>query len=128
MNVTAVAERSGDWWAVRVPQLPGVFTQVRRLDQVNAMVADAVSAFLDIPSEDIKVEVQPKLAVELTQRLEEAREERRHADQLASAAADKLRQVARTLADEGLPERDIGSILGVSHQRAHQLLAVRKAS
>lgn len=128
MNVTAVAERSGDWWAVRVPQLPGVFTQVRRLDQVNAMVADAVSAFLYIPSEDIKVEVQPKLAVELTQRLQEAREERRHADQLASAAADKLRQVARTLADEGLPERDIGSILGVSHQRAHQLLAARKAS
>ena len=128
MNVTAVTERSGGWWAARVPQLPGVFTQARRLDQVSAMVADAVSAFLNIPSEDIEVEVRPKLAVELTQQLEEAREERRHADQLASAAADKLRQVARTLADEGLPERDIGSILGVSHQRAHQLLAARKAS
>lgn len=128
VNVVAVAERSGNWWAVRVPQLPGVFTQVRRLDQADAMVADAVSAFLDIPSEDVKVEVQPKIAIELTQRLEEAREDRRHAEQLASAAADKLRQVARTLADEGLPERDIGSILGVSHQRAHQLLVARKAS
>lgn len=128
MNVTAVAERSGGWWAVRVLQLPGVFTQARRLDQVSALVEDAVSAFLDIPASDIKVEVRPKLAIEITRRLDEAREERRHADQLASAAADKLRQVARALADEGLPERDIGSILGVSHQRAHQLLALRKAS
>jgi predicted RNase H-like HicB family nuclease len=128
VNVTAVAERSGGWWAVRVPQLPGVFTQARRLDQVPAMVADAVSAFLDIPSGEVKVEVEPQLAADVRQRLQEARNERLHADQLASAAADKLRQVARSLAHDGLPERDIGSILGVSHQRAHQLLTDRKVS
>jgi predicted RNase H-like HicB family nuclease len=128
VNVTAVAERSGGWWAVRVPELPGVFTQARRLDQVRAMVADAVSAFLDVPSGEIKVEVEPKLAVEVSQRLEEARAERLHADRLASNASDLLRQVARALAEDGLPERDIGSILGVSHQRAHQLLTDRRAS
>jgi hypothetical protein len=92
------------------------------------MVVDAVSAFTGIRADDIKVEIEPQLAIEVSQRLQEARSERLHADQLASAAADKLRQVARTLAEDGLPERDIGSILGVSHQRAHQLLTDRKAS
>ena len=128
VNVTAVAERTGGWWAVRVPELAGVFTQARRLDQVPAVVADAVGAFLDIPPGSVEVRVEPKLAVEVRRRLEEARRQRQQADRLASAAADKLRQVARALAQDGLPERDIGSILGVSHQRAHQLLTPRKAS
>jgi len=128
VNVTAVAERSGGWWAARVPELPGVFTQARRLDQVPAMVADAAGAFLDIPAEKVDVQVQPKLDLDVTRRLEEARRERLCADELALAAADKLRQVARALANDGLSERDIGSILGVSHQRAHQLLTDRRAS
>lgn len=123
MNVTAVAERSGGWWAVRVPELPGVFTQARRLDQVPAMVAHAVGAFLDIPAGEVEVDVQPKIPGDVSQRLQEARNERLQADQLAANAADLLRQVARSLAADGLPERDIGSILGVSHQRAHQLVA-----
>ena len=128
VNVTAVAERSEGWWAVRVPELPGVFTQARRLDQVGAMAADAVAALLGIDPATVKVEVQPVLDVDVAQRLAEARKERRHADELASAAAEKLRRVARALAEDGLPERDIGSILGVSHQRAHQLLTDRRAS
>ena len=128
VKVTAIAERSGGWWAVRVPELPGVFTQARRLDQVQAVVADAVSAFLGVPAHSVQVEVAPQLALDVSSRLEAARKERRQADQLASAAAEKLRQVARALADDGLPERDIGSILGVSHQRAHQLLKDRRVS
>ena len=127
MNVTAVAERSGTWWAVRVPQVPGVFTQARRLDQVPALAADAVAAFLDLDPATVTVEVQPLLDASVSQRLAEAGAERRRADDLASAAAEKLRNVARALADDGLPERDIGSILGVSHQRAHQLLTDRRA-
>lgn len=128
VNVTAVAERSGSWWAVRVPEVPGVFTQARRLDQVPAMTADAVAALLEVDPAIVTVELRPLLDPAVTERLSEARTDRRHADELAAAAAEKLRRVARALADDGLPERDIGAILGVSHQRAHQLLTDRRAS
>jgi len=37
-------------------------------------------------------------------------------------AARVNREAARRLAAQGLPVRDIGSLLGVSHQRAHQLV------
>jgi hypothetical protein len=43
MKVTAQARRTGDWWAVEVPEVDDVFTQANRLDQVPAMVADAVA-------------------------------------------------------------------------------------
>ena len=128
VKVTAVAERSGSWWAVRVPEVPGVFTQARRLDQVKGMAADAVAALLGVDPASVDVDVQPVLAAAVSKRLAQARRERLRADELAAAAAANLRRVARALADDGLPERDIGSILGVSHQRAHQLLTDRRAS
>lgn len=39
-----------------------------------------------------------------------------------SEAARELRAAAQQLADQKLPLRDIGRLLGVSHQRAHQLV------
>lgn len=33
----AHAVRSGNWWAIDVPDVPGAFTQVRRLDQAESM-------------------------------------------------------------------------------------------
>ena len=41
MKVTAKARRSGDWWAIEVPEIPCLFTQAKRLDQVVEMVSDA---------------------------------------------------------------------------------------
>jgi len=35
MELTALCERGGGWWAVRVPEIDGLYTQARRLDQVE---------------------------------------------------------------------------------------------
>lgn len=59
MRVTAAVTRSGRWWAIDVPEVPGVFTQARRLDQVPAMAADAVALMLDIPVGSVTVDVIP---------------------------------------------------------------------
>lgn len=57
MRVTARAQRSGDWWAVEVPEVPGVFTQARRLDEIPAMVADAVALVASVSADEVDVEV-----------------------------------------------------------------------
>jgi hypothetical protein len=31
---TVRAERSGHWWALEAPEIPGLYSQARRLDQV----------------------------------------------------------------------------------------------
>jgi predicted RNase H-like HicB family nuclease len=64
MRVTAKTQRSGGWWAVEVPEIPGVFTQAKRLDQVEAMVRDAVAVMLDIDPETVVVTVDPILPEE----------------------------------------------------------------
>ena len=55
MKVTAKVTRSGDWWAVEVPEVEGAFTQARRLDQIPEMVADAVHLLAGVPAEDVEV-------------------------------------------------------------------------
>lgn len=42
-TLTARCARSEGWWAVEVPEVPGLFTQARRLDQVPEAVVDAAS-------------------------------------------------------------------------------------
>ncbi len=42
-NVTAHAQRCNRWWAVKVPEIPGLFTQAERLDQIPDMVQNAAT-------------------------------------------------------------------------------------
>lgn len=53
---TAVCRRSGRWWAISVPELKGVHTQARRLDQAEAMAGEAVALMLDADPAAIGVE------------------------------------------------------------------------
>ncbi len=59
---TAEAVRSGRWWAIRVPEVPGVFSQARNLQEVRAMAADAIALVLDVPADGFDVELQVFLA------------------------------------------------------------------
>jgi hypothetical protein len=119
----ARCQRSGDWWAITVPGLKGLYTQAKRLDQVEPIVRDAIALMLNIPSDSFDVKVQPKLhpdAEDAVRRLSKARQEIEDAQAHFSAAA---RSAATSLVGGmGLTVRDAGRILGVSHQRIDQLI------
>lgn len=119
MIVTAHATRNGKWWAVEVPDIPGLFTQARRLDQVPAMVADAAAM---LGHEQVEVLVEPRLAPDDMQLVQQARSERDELRRLEASSAATTRKLASHLASAGLTVRDIGAILDVSHQRAAQLV------
>ena len=55
--------QSGDWWAISVPSLRGVFSQARNLDEVPEVAREAIALMLDVdPAEvgPIDVCVQPQ--------------------------------------------------------------------
>lgn len=127
MKLTAEAERSDKWWAVEVPEIEGLFTQARRLDQVPAMVKDAAALLTGQPEDSFEVVIQVHVHNPSLQALiREALAQGAAAARMQAEASEKTRKAARCLAqDEGLTVREIGEVLGVSHQRAHQLIAAR---
>jgi predicted RNase H-like HicB family nuclease len=117
----AIARRTGGWWAIEVPDVPGVFTQARRLDQVDAMVRDVIAAMLDVATDSFDISVDPVLEGDVAKAVAQARrrrEEARKADERAQAAA---RDALVTLERQGLSVRDVGKLLGVSPQRVSQI-------
>lgn len=124
MIYSAVCRRAGNWWAVTVPELKGVHTQARRLDQVAAMTQEAIALFLDIDPATITIEVQPELPGTATEAL--------HARQTAREADEKAEQATaapvRTLLQDGYTVRDAGALLSLSPQRISQIAAREKTA
>ena len=122
MQVTAIARRSGDWWAVEVPEVDGAFTQAKRLDQIPEMVADAVSLLEDVPVEQVVVTVVPDIGdPALLESADHVREQIAAAQAAQTAAAAASRAVVKQLRGKGLPVRDVAVIMNVSAQRVSQL-------
>lgn len=113
-NVTARAQRCNGWWAIEVPEIPGLFTQTRRLDQIQDMVKDAASTLgmnvENVTVEPILGEEDARLVREMLEAKSEASQAQRRASQLSS-------KTARLLKNQGLTVRDIASIMGVTPQR-----------
>ncbi len=114
MNVTAQAQRCNGWWAVEVPEIPGLFTQAKRLDQIPDMVQDA-AAMLGMEVENISVE--PILGEEDTRLVQEMLDAKHEANQAQQRASQLSGQTVRTLKSQGLTVRDIAAIVGVTPQR-----------
>jgi hypothetical protein len=73
MRVTANATRAGNWWAVDVPEVEGLFTQAKRLDLIPAMVVDA-AGLLGADVTESEVDVHPQIDPAIIGGLIDARE------------------------------------------------------
>lgn len=102
-----------------------MYTQARRLNGVEATARDAIALMLDMAPDSFDVSVEPVLESGATAIVEQARISRIEADRMSRAASDQLRDAVDRLAEAGLTVRDIGTILGLSHQRVAQLTRVR---
>jgi hypothetical protein len=120
MSYEAVAKlQDGGWWYVRVPAL-GRTTQAKSARQVRGMAADLVTAMTDEEAPDVAVRWE---VAGLTGHLTASAKAREREAAARREAAEELRAAAAVLRAEGLPLADVGAVLGVSHQRAAQLLA-----
>jgi len=117
------AERDGHRWSLRVGELPGVFSQVRRLDQADGMARDAIAAFLDIPADAFDVTVAVRLPSDLQRDVAGVVDLRNQIDRTEREYAERTRLLAKRLVQgEGMTVREVGRVLGLSYQRVSQLV------
>lgn len=121
-KLTARAERGSGWWVVEVPEIEGLLTQAKTLSQVEFMVKDAAALITGEPEDSFEVEVVPVIAEGVREHLTTSKRLFEVAARAQRTAAEESRLAARELAASGLTVRDVGAVLGVSHQRAHQLV------
>jgi hypothetical protein len=125
MNTYTVrVNREGKWWMVRVPDL-GAITQARRLGEVEEMARSLIAITLDVPEDSfgLRVELEAIEDVRVTERLDALHAEQEQAEALQHKVRQDTRALACDLAGRGVTVRDIGTVLGVSFQRAQQLIA-----
>ena len=118
--VTAIARRCDGWWAIEVSEIPGLFTQVRRLDQVAAMVKDA-AATLNVKVNGVKV--TPKLSEQDELMLQRMLDAKSAAIKTQEEASMLMRETVRLLRNQGLTVRDVAELTGVTSQRISSLKA-----
>jgi predicted RNase H-like HicB family nuclease len=123
MTYTARARRSGSWWAIDVPELPGVYSQARRLDRVESMARDAIALFLDVDPASLDIRVEMNLPSDLRRDVDAVGRLRAEADRLQVESSGAMRHLTHELLGRGLSVRDAAAILGISHQRVSQLVS-----
>ncbi|MCW2935124.1 MAG: hypothetical protein JWM19_6086 [Actinomycetia bacterium] len=113
---TALAERAGRWWTVRVPQIEGLAVQVRSLDQAEMMARRHISEALHVPPESVRVEVRTEASV--LPAVTKARQARQAAAQAAEAAARATRSAIDALLADGSTLQEAAIVLRLSPQEA----------
>jgi 2C-methyl-D-erythritol 2,4-cyclodiphosphate synthase len=117
------AVRSGRWWAIEVPLLPGVHSQARRLDKVESMAREAIALMLDVPQASFDITVTTDLAStgDLQAAIEEALQAREAAELAQDRASIAMRHAVSEIRQSGYTSRDAGMLLSVSNQRISQI-------
>lgn len=115
------ARRVGEWWALEVPDLPGVFSQAKRLDAAEDAAREAIALMLDVEPDTLSIIIEPQLTQEEQAVLRAAEEARKARAQAEENERRAMQQAASTLT-RNLSQRDAGRVLGVSFQRVSQLL------
>ncbi|MCL1839272.1 MAG: hypothetical protein FWG47_08215, partial [Propionibacteriaceae bacterium] len=98
--------------------------QGRNLAEAEEMAKDLTAVWMDVQLDDIDVTLTVAMPDEATLTYREAEELFDQAAQAKSRAAIKSRETVQILRSQDWTLRDIGTALGISYQRVHQLLDV----
>jgi len=118
--VTVSAERSNGWWVLTSDN--GAVSQVRALSQADREMREAVAYLAGVAEDALAIQVVPVLPADYESYRDQVDQHRQAGERENHAAAQAARRAAAVLAATGMSVRDIGAVMGVSHQRAHQLV------
>ena len=120
-HVTYERDESG-WWVASVRELRGCHTQGRTVDEARRRIVEAMALFIDNARsakivDDLKLPAVAKKAIRAYSTLRRRAE---HEDRRAALAARRAVRVLRG-GRLKMSARDAARLLGLSHQRVHQL-------
>lgn len=125
MRYTVTYERDETgWWVARVSKLQGCHTQGRTIAQARDRIREALAAVLDDDAAAASAELVDDVRIPVPARksLERALAARAQAEEKQAKAASATEAAVRALVERlGLSVRDAAELLGISHQRVHQL-------
>jgi predicted transcriptional regulator/predicted RNase H-like HicB family nuclease len=124
---TVTATRSDGWWVINADVTGAiVWTQARRLEQVEPMAREAIALTLDVPQDSFGLNVLTHVPEGVQVHVDTAKQLAQLSEELQSLTAHLRRKIAVYLRDSGFTVRDSGELLGVSSQRVSQLLTESK--
>ncbi|ORA57247.1 hypothetical protein [Mycobacteroides franklinii] len=127
--------RDGKWWMIHVPALRGFkdasgaenlsdVTQARRLSDVPTQARDFICTVTDVAPSEVELSISISVdELDVSARAEKVRTDRELGERYAAASRDEAQALARDLAARGVAVRDVGDVLGLSFQRAQQLIS-----
>lgn len=116
-----VSREGGKYWHIHIPDVDRV-TQARSVDEIDVMARDLVAIMLGVAPDSFDLDLRLELPG-FAAHMERARQLRERELEIRNEAAGEWRAAAIALRDAGVPLRDLGKLLGVSYQRAHQLVS-----
>lgn len=122
---TVRAVKDGVWWAISVDGLLGAHSQAKRLNKVEATARELIGLLLEVDEEsfDIGLEVECQGAIrDALDAFGDAEKMMTEGEELVSSAVASKKSSLDQLRHLGLTVREIGVLLGVSHQRVSALL------
>lgn len=114
-----IVEREGRWWVFRIPELD-TSGQASSFKEVEFEARGVISAWLDIPLENVAVNVTLKGASELLEEWAAAAKEEADARMAQARAAERRKAVVHAFRVK-YTAPDVGSVLGISSQRVYQI-------
>jgi predicted RNase H-like HicB family nuclease len=120
---TARLEQEKDGrWSVELEEEPRVHTWGKTIGQALTRMREAAALWFQIDEASIELVPRPVLPAAAGRTVEQAQKAREHARNADRLAIDQTRKAAIALTNRGISMRDAAAILGISHQRVHQLL------
>lgn len=123
ITYTVEATRTGTWWSLQCVEVPGALSQVKSLAEGKRIMPEAIAFVAGVPESDVEVIVTPVVPEAVRAHLDEASRLRAEAARANSESAIESRLAAQLLRETGMTVRDIGKTLGMSYQRAGQLIS-----
>jgi predicted RNase H-like HicB family nuclease len=121
---TVIVERDQTgWWVASVKGVRGCHTQGRTIEQTRRRIREALSLFV-ADAEKAKLVEDIKLPASARNLVNQVRSTRQRAEEEQAKLNRSTALAAQVLTgDLGVSVRDAGELLGLSHQRIHQLTA-----